>query len=258
VNIIQLNKFSRLHDGEKIIFCKTDYLLEEFEQVAKKNHDVVLISGNSDYCITNDIVRRAPRNIKKWFCQNKYSDSFLLQSIPIGLDNSEECTRPGHGKAWEHAKQKQKVLSEPPNKKSDKLIYSNFTVQNNVAHRSLLKQISIDTQHITWSEPNVEYPEYVNSILEHQAVLCAQGNEDGDNHRIYETLYLSRVPLSFSPTQYRYLHHLFPTVLITNIEDLYDEKLLTKKISECKKKINNKYLDFDYWKDMILDVAEGL
>ena len=28
--IIQVNKFSQLHDGKKIIFCKTDYIMQEF------------------------------------------------------------------------------------------------------------------------------------------------------------------------------------------------------------------------------------
>jgi hypothetical protein len=47
-NFIEINKFSEIHDGEKIVFCKTDFLLNEFEQIRKIDNDVFLITGNSD------------------------------------------------------------------------------------------------------------------------------------------------------------------------------------------------------------------
>ena len=36
--IFQFNKLSRLHDGEKIIFCKTDYLQSDFENIREKKN----------------------------------------------------------------------------------------------------------------------------------------------------------------------------------------------------------------------------
>lgn len=33
-DFIQLNKFAELHDGKNIIFCKTDYLMSEFNKIA--------------------------------------------------------------------------------------------------------------------------------------------------------------------------------------------------------------------------------
>jgi len=258
MNIIQINKFSDLHDGERIIFCKTDFLLEEFEKIKKLKHEVVLISGNSDYCITDQIVAHAPQNIKKWFCQNRHSDSFILQSIPLGIENTEECKRAGHGYVWAHAKEKHAILSDPPRKDSTKFIFANFSVKNNIHHRTSFRQKAIELDHVTWQEPNLNYPDYVNSVLEHEAVLCAQGNGPGDNHRIYETLYLSRVPITVSYIQYRYLHNLFPTVLLTSYDQLDNKEKLKSEIDKSRKQINKKYLDFDYWKDMILDTAKDL
>lgn len=258
MNIIQLNKFAHLHDGEKIIFCKTDFIAQEFDNISKKNHDVVLITGNSDYCITDDIVIRAPKNIKKWFCQNRLSNSFLLQSLPLGIENSVECVREGHGHGWPHAVEKLDILNNKPTKEASKFIYANFNVNTNKNSRSELKNKSIEVDHITWCEPNVSYSDFIDSILDHESVLCAQGNGMGDNHRIYETLYLSRVPITFSQEQYRFLHSLFPTVLVTDISQLEDYDFMKKSIDACYNAINKKYLDFDYWKDMILDTARGL
>jgi hypothetical protein len=258
MNIIQINKFSNLHDGEKIIFCKTDFLFEEFEKIKKIKNDVILISGNSDYCISDKIVARAPQNIKKWFCQNRHSESFILQSIPLGLENTVECKVPGHGFVWDHAHEKHDILSNFSEKKSKDFVYANFNVNTNFHHRIALKEKSIESDHITWGEPNAAYRDYVNSILNHEAVLCAQGNDYGDNHRIYETLYLSRAAITFNTFQYKYLHYLFPTVLVTKLEQLDDIDNLKRRVDKSRKHMNTKYLDFEYWKDMILDSAKDL
>jgi hypothetical protein len=37
IDLIQLNKFSKLHDGANVIFCKTDYILSEFEYINNLN-----------------------------------------------------------------------------------------------------------------------------------------------------------------------------------------------------------------------------
>ena len=97
MELIQLNKFSELHDGEKIIFCKTDFLDSEFNNISKINGDVILITGNSDYAITDDIVKRAPKNIKKWYAQNALTNSDLVTPIPMGIENKLESLRLGHG-----------------------------------------------------------------------------------------------------------------------------------------------------------------
>ena len=257
-NVIQINRFAELHDGEKIIFCKTDFLLQEFESIRQIKNNVILISGNSDYCVTNELVSKAPRNIKKWFCQNKLCDSNLLQSIPLGIDNSIECRRPGHGVRWAHAVEKYELLTNSPHQVPTKLIFANFTVNTNPQHRIAAKNKAIELDHITWKEPFIEYKDYINYILDHEAVLCAQGNGLGDNHRVYESLYLSRVPITFSLDQYRYLHYMFPTVYVSDLEDLGDEDKMKSRIETAKNKINRKYLDCEYWEDMILDYAKKI
>jgi hypothetical protein len=69
MNIIQINKFSELHNNETIIFCKTDYIFDEFKNIEKIPNDVILITGNSDYPIDESRFNLKPKNVKKWYTQ---------------------------------------------------------------------------------------------------------------------------------------------------------------------------------------------
>jgi hypothetical protein len=254
-DFIQINRFSELHNGENIFFCKTDFLQEAFRFIRGLNREVILISGNSDYCITDELIHHAPHNIKKWFCQNRYSDNKLLESIPLGIENTSECRIDGHGYVWDHAQEKYDILKSPPNRNPTKFIYSNFNTSTNPPHRNEVKQKCIDLDHITWQKPNLSYQQFVEDILDYEAIICPQGNDRGDNHRIYEVLYLGRVPITFNKDQYDYLHHLFPTVLINSLEELEDQDNLRLRVEEAKN-INKKSLTFQHWKNIILEATK--
>ena len=60
---LYLNEFSALHNNVDIIFCKTDFLIEEFSAIQKREIDTVLISGNSDYGIDDRMCSLVPTNM---------------------------------------------------------------------------------------------------------------------------------------------------------------------------------------------------
>jgi len=254
-DLIQINNFSHLHNGTTIIFCKTDFILQEFSNIEALEHDVIFITGNSDYCITDDLVQKAPKNIKSWFCQNKLSEHPLLTALPLGVENTVPCFREGHGYVWPHALEKPECLTHPASIPI-KEVYANFRIETNPPHRSAVKSIIDDPScnYISWKDSTLSYKEFVHDILNHKAVVCAQGNGLGDNHRIYETLYLGRVPLTFNKFQYEMLHHKYPVVLINDLEELKNKEEIMRRVMECK--TNTKYLKFKYWEEMILDEAK--
>jgi transposase len=45
MDFVQINKFSKLHNEGKVIFCKTDFIFEEFKNIEKIPHDIILITG---------------------------------------------------------------------------------------------------------------------------------------------------------------------------------------------------------------------
>ena len=256
MNPIEINKLSRLHDGKKVIFCKTDFILEEFKYISSLANDVVFITGNSDYCITDDLVSRAPTNIKKWFCQNRLSSSPLLESIPLGMENTVSCSRQGHGHVWDHALEKPTAIISQKKTTPNRLLYANFNINTNPRHRVPIRDICKNLPHITWSEPNLLYSDLLDDIISHEGVVCPQGNGFGDNHRIYESLYLDRIPITFNVEQYKHIHHLYPIVLIQDIAELADTERLKSRIEEAQNKEAEEYLDSNYWLEKIYDEAK--
>ena len=260
MDVIQMNKFAEMHNGSDIIFCKhwgKEYLTDRFREISALQNDVVFITGNSDYCITDDIAEEASPNIKKWFCQNRLSKNPLLESIPLGIENHIDCVVEGDGEGWSHAVEKYEILSNPPSQPPTKFIYGNFSPWTSMpgGFRPRLREMVTHSPFMTWSEPNLTYVQFVNEILDHEAVLCPQGNGPGDNHRIYETLYLNRIPITFSKAQNDFLHNKFPTVLVESSEQLEDEKWLIHQIANAKLALNKKFLDFSYWKNLIMEYA---
>jgi len=249
MDTIQINKFSHLHNGTTIIFCKTDFLIQEFESIKKLNNDVILISGNADYVIDLNLFSLKPKNVKKWYAQNPMFVNDILQPIPIGIENHLPSIREGHGIGWgERVKIKQEVIDSQENKIPNKFIYSNFNLNTNFEHRSIIKKICIDSEFIDWEEPNLTVDLFMKKLLEYEAVVCAQGNGPGDNHRIYETLYMNRIPITFNKVMYENLHHLFPVVLVENYEDLSNYEVMRNKINEAKNKNwDRSILEMDYW-----------
>lgn len=263
-NIVDINKISQIHDGEKIIFCKTDFIVAEFEKIKLLKNDVILITGNSDCCVDDETVSFAPKNIKKWFCQNRLSDNSILEAIPIGIQNSQPSKRHNdnsyefsHGYIWDYAPLKIKKLLEK-NKNSftrRNLIYANFNIETNFAYRSFIKKTLIAQDFVTWEDPSSDYDQFLQGVLDHEAVACPVGN-GADTHRIYETAFLDRVAISFDPLQYRYIHNLFPVCLVKNISEFADPNNLKIKIDEAKNNFDRKHLLADFWIQKIIDSAK--
>ena len=258
--IFQFNKLSHLHDGEKVIFCKTDYLLKEFENIKKKKNKVILMSGNSDYAITKDVVDILPDNVHHWFCTNNLVDDPRITTIPIGLDNSFEALRQGHGVGWDHAIQKRETLSsifctDNSDKISD-MIYANFTISTNNFWRGSVASACQASDFITYDNHKTQYDEFISKIVAHKMVVCPLGNApqgQADNHRIYETLYCNRVPIVFFENQHKLYESIYsklPVVILDGPADLCKRD----KIIE-NEQVKNNSLDFakySFWENKII------
>jgi hypothetical protein len=254
MDFIQINKFSKLHDDNKIIFCKTDFIFEEFKNIEKLPHDVILITGNSDYPIDEHRFHSKPNNIKKWYAQNALINDEILIPLPIALENKLESIRSGHGVGYyDRVSEKEKLLSRNLTIEPSKKYYSNFNIQTNYSYRSKIKDICINSSHIDWEESNLSLKEFFDKILEYEAIICPIGNGI-DTHRLWEVLYSNRIPITIKVGDFKIyeLYEKLPIVILDNENQLYDEELLDKKIKEIK---NNQYnmslLDYSYWKELI-------
>jgi hypothetical protein len=86
--------------------------------------------------------------------------------------------------------------------------------------------------------------------------VCPIGNGP-DTHRLYETLYLGRIPIVFSFNEqailYKSIYSLLPVVLLDNLEDLNNENLLRAKLDDVASK-NLDMAKYSYWEERILDI----
>lgn len=254
MKLLQLNDLAKLHNGSTILFCKTDYLYEYFRLLQEHPHKAVLITGNSDYAITDDIAFEAPSCIVKWFAENADTTDPRVEGLPIGIENSEECILKGHGLGYEHAKQKIELLSKNYYVTPTKSIYANFSVDTHssrVTLRSLCEEIPHITTEISQHHSEINsrsYSNYVEKILDHKMVVVPRGN-GVDCHRLWEVLALGRVPIIKRENALKYFEGL-PLIVLDRWEDLENLDLLTAQYNQVKNNSLEK-LYTTYWVDRI-------
>jgi hypothetical protein len=265
-------KFATLHNDNTIFYSDTTYLHEVFLKINSLNHEVILITGNSDVSIFN---QEFPKNIKYWFSQNVLTSNDNIIPIPIGLRNSFPYHIPNQfpilsGASYDNGKFIEDELTQiylNDDSIATKFLYSNFNTDSNMGYRIFIKNISKEISHITYEDPIENengYKNYWNQILEHESVLCPIGN-GVDTHRIWETLYCKRIPITINanwvksikintdsygeswqvPPQedeyaiYTKLYSQLPIVILNNYQQLYDQDYLKSQIEYQK---NKKYI----------------
>ena len=265
-NLIQTNKFTEFCDEENIFFSKIDLIDSTIEEIKFKKNSCVLIVGNGDLPFTNEIDKKIPNNVIKIFAQNDISSSERVESLPLGIGNSDPCKKSGHGDHWDDVKEKVEILNlvkkiEPENFK----IYCNFRDYTNPNHRSSIKQICNELDYVKVDENDLTYNEFISNILESTCNICPAGN-GVDTHRLWETLYCYRIPVTFRVNNtrsyywndngkigiYDNLYKKLPIVVLDNENDLKNKNLMVKKIEEANNKWSNlNLLDFNYWENKI-------
>ena len=75
-----------INDPRKTIsvYCKTDFLLQFFNECKYIQKNIILISGCSDIPITENIYKHKPNNIKKWYAENVNYIADDLIPLPLG------------------------------------------------------------------------------------------------------------------------------------------------------------------------------
>jgi hypothetical protein len=78
-----MNRFSELHDDERIVFCKIDHVMEDFRRVATLPHKVVMLIMNGDFSFTPEILKHKPSNVKHIFATNSTVYNNMVTPIPV-------------------------------------------------------------------------------------------------------------------------------------------------------------------------------
>ena len=254
MNYLQGQKFRGLNYNDKIYYCNTHDVNLFFDNI-NFTHDFVLVSHNSDGNITDNPtrpfdadVRKIPKNLKKWFGQNLNYESEIIESLPIGLENSE----------WFPETRKIEKLfninSTP--KKIKNLVYLNLNIQNNPVVRQPIYDMLKDMHYVTVEngKNGQNFDGYLENIYNHNFVICPEGNGI-DTHRLWECLYVKTIPIVKKNISYSFFEGKLPILFVDSWEEINEEFLIQEKIkieSNLEKNIYDlNILSFDFWENLI-------
>lgn len=243
------NQFSLLHNTRvgtvTILFYKHELI--DWAHIATSG-TVALITGNSDDPVTD--VGPLPPNVVHWFAGNALISHPRLTCIPLGLENASECRRADHGVVWPRGVERVRLLQQVTEESTSrrKLVLANFSVGTNPAHRRRIADTCRRVSHIDWYD-ELPMHQFLSKVVDYDAVVCPEGNGK-DTHRVWEVLYLRRIPIVFSEELYRTLYHQYPIVLATTC-DLEDEACLRDKIRVAATKSFDNLMWNHQWTQLI-------
>ena len=231
--------------SSRIIFIKTDFIVETFDKLYEYfNNGVIIITHNSDYAIGRNInVYLDLPKIYKWYCMNKLINHKKLQSIPIGIANPQ--FKHGNIKIINDIKIYKHIIK-------NNLLYCNFNVKTKSEHRSPIREYLLNKGYIF--ETNISQNDYLYNLSKSKFVLCPRGGGP-DSHRIWEALYFNCIPII---EKYENVFDDFkdlPILFIDNYRQINNEFLEIEYNKMSKMSFSIEKLYIDYWrKQFELDI----
>jgi hypothetical protein len=249
-----------------VFFCKIDppLLRADFATFAKLQHEVILISGNSDNIISEEYLPLPP-NLRYWFSTNVLTPHPVITPIPFGMGNPYDASRLGHGIGYDRNREKHELLPLDAIESSSNTLYANFQAQTNPKVRDPVKRICIDHPRIQFDEPRLPYREMLQRMRSHAAVVCPPGN-GGDTIRIYEILYAGCIPVCFNIEHFKRIFKHFnelPIVYLETINELLDvDRVITMvntvRNDVARNKAKATIISYKYWENRIKQAINSL
>lgn len=255
-DVIQGEKFQTLANNETIYYCHTHDVNSFFDNLSF-SHNFTLISHNSDGCVTYNPrehrrgssrdadLSKIPPNLKMWFAQNVADQHPLLQSIPIGLENSYN---------FPELRKIEKLFNiKNTRAQARNFIYLNLNIQNNPTARQPIYDICEGKSYITieHGRNGVNYENYLSNLHNHDFMICPEGNGI-DVHQPWESLHIGTIPIQKNNNNNKFWRDL-PICWLDDWSQLEDEHFLKTehhRITNSPQDITK--LDFNYWKERIL------
>ena len=262
LEIFRLNQLSKFDNSKNVFFRKYEYVPALFRELKDRSDPCILISGNSDYPVTKEFLDLTPPCIKKWFAQVVVVNDTRLIPLPLGVENVKECLVKGQGpvalrylNCSPYGLDKKSTLSNPITAIPTKKIYANFATHTNnerIGVAKICKEVTCiecDSHAQPQDNAPLSFSQYAKNVLDHDMVVCPEGNAPADTHRFWEVLYMNRVPI-VKRTQGVAPFLDLPVVVLEDWEQLRDESFLYSEFHRVKDN-PEELLDSSYWKDRV-------
>lgn len=236
-----LNAFPSNYHKTDIVVSKTQTLWRN-KMSYPPNKESIIISGHSDYGITDELV--AFYNPKIWWTINKETSDSRVHSLPLGItnDTSETELHPIYGDLDSMIR----VMNEP--KQDKNLLYMNFNIYTFFQERQHVYNLFQGKEWVTKGmiENTIEgRTRFLREIRNHTFVLCPRGNGI-DTHRLWETLYMGSIPIVRRDVGYLEFEDL-PICFVNSWNEVTYEFLLLEKKRISNNSWNMDKLKVSYW-----------
>lgn len=215
--------FNLLEDND-VIFCKTDYVINFFNDVKNVEKKINLITHESDYSITKEIFDLKPKCVNKWYAINVEFSHEDLIPIPLGLAN-------------DYCNITLKIKDLQFKKDQKKMLYVNHRTETNRKAREWIYKFFQTNEWCTVKNPNLTFEEYKRDLSEHKFMLCPRGN-GVDTHRLWECLYAGIIPIVENHVNFKNMLDLpimfvdsFKDVTLKSLNDFNDKKANIEKLN---------------------------
>lgn len=204
------------------------------------HHEKIIISGHSDFPVTDQVVRRYP--LAKWFGINKQSS--LCHGLPLGITNN--TNESSLHSIYGDIDSMLDTVAKP--RTIHNLVYMNFSVGTYPHERQMVWNMFKEKKWVTCEEPTNSLEgrkHFLSQIRNHHFVLCPRGNGI-DTHRLWETLYMGSIPIVLQNIAHSGWTDL--PILFVNSWDEVTEELLIKELNRIQTTTwNYNKLNINYW-----------
>ena len=222
----------------QVIFCHNLVLKDLFNHLKniKNISNIKLITHQTDQLITEKIYNQKPDCISEWYSTNVEHKSSNLIPIPLGIANNFQNNYINSNLI--------KTKSDFVKKNLELNMYINFKKSTNYKERENLYHYFDNKAWVNIDEPMLSVEKYLEQLNKCSFVLAPWGNGI-DSHRLWEALYLGKIPI----TKY---HHTYssakglPVLFIDNYENL-SEQVLNDFLEELDENLNFDSLNIDNW-----------
>lgn len=180
-----------------------------------------IFTGQEDTPIDEKII--LPFNVNRIYAVNAIYNTDRVIPFPFGLQRNM-----GNDKRLEIMEDNIGKLIEP-----SKLLYINCAVERHQERKPLANFTTNDWVTTRFDKdskffPYHKYQDFLDELRNHKFIACPKGH-GMDTHRIWETLYMRRVPIIIDHQYFRRLLDGFPVLFITNWTELTPQLLESNK-----------------------------
>ncbi len=211
-----------------------------------RNHFPLLITGHSDYGITDSLVDFYNPGV--WFTVNKENERANVVSLPLGITNNtlESPLHPVYGNLDCMAQVMAETVA-PTN-----LVYLNFNVRTFPSERIPVWTLFSQKPWVTVGSIEntiAGRTQFLRDIKAHAFVLCPRGN-GVDTHRLWETLYMGSIPILRRHAAYREFEDM-PICFVDEWEEVTEDFLKNEERRIRHGRFSLEKLKLSYWVNRI-------